>query len=58
MTTVDFSLDNSGWKFLTSLETNLWLIQAFNWSKNNFGEIHMSQGLDRALVSLFSLVHI
>ena len=31
----------------TSLEANnFWLIQAFNWSKNNFSEIHISQGLD------------
>ena len=55
MTTADFSLDNSEWKFPTSPETNLWLIQAFNWSKNNFGEIHMSWGLDGALVPLFFL---
>ena len=27
----------------TSRETNFRLIQAFNWSKNNFGEIHISQ---------------
>ena len=25
----------------TSRETNLRLIQAINWSKNNFGEIHI-----------------
>ena len=31
------------------------LIQAFNWFKNNFGEIHMSQGLYWALVPLFFL---
>ena len=30
----------------TSREANFRLIQAFNWSKNNFGEIHISQGLD------------
>ena len=30
----------------TSRETNFRLIQTFNWSKNNFAEIHMSQGLD------------
>ena len=27
----------------TSRETNFRLIQAFNWSENNFGEIHTSQ---------------
>ena len=26
--------------------------QAFNWSRNNFGEIHISQGLDWAFLSL------
>ena len=36
----------------TSRETNFRLIQAFNWSKNNFGEIHISQGLDWAFPSL------
>ena len=30
----------------TSRETNFRLIQEFDWSKNNFGEIHISQGLD------------
>ena len=36
----------------TSRETNLRLIQAINWSKNNFGEIHICQGLDWAFPSL------
>ena len=27
-------------------------VQRFNWSKNNFGEIHISQGLDWAFPSL------
>ena len=30
----------------TSRETNFRLIQAIYWSKNNFGEIHISQGLN------------
>ena len=37
----------------TSPETNFRLISKFNWSKNNFGEIHISQGLDWALPYLF-----
>ena len=37
----------------TSRETNFRLIQAFNWSKSNFGEIHISQGLDWTFRSLF-----
>ena len=36
----------------TSRETNFRLIQAFNWSKNNFGEIQISQELDWAFPSL------
>ena len=37
----------------TSLETNFRLIEAFNWSKNNFGEIvHISQGLNWAFLSV------
>ena len=36
----------------TSRETNFRLIQAFNGSKNNFGEILISQGLDWAFPSL------
>ena len=36
----------------TSREANFRLIQAFNWSKDNFGEIHISQGLDWAFPSL------
>ena len=41
------SLLNKSWQ--TSPDTNS---QAFNWSKNNFGEIHISQGLDWAFLSL------
>ena len=40
------------------LETKFPFIQVFNWSKNNFGEIHISRGLDWAFslfVPLFSL---
>ena len=36
----------------TSREANFRLIQAFNWSINNFDEIHISQGLDWAFPSL------
>ena len=36
----------------TFLETIFRLIQAFNWSKNNFGEINIPQGLDWAFHSL------
>ena len=36
----------------TSPETIFQLIQAFNWSKNNFGEINIPQGLDWAFHSL------
>ena len=36
----------------TSPETVFRLIQAFNWSKNNFGEINIPQGLDWAFHSL------
>ena len=37
----------------TSREANNFrLIQAFNWSKNNFSEIHISQGLDWVFPSL------
>ena len=36
----------------TSPETIFRLIQAFNWSKNNFGEINIPQGLDWAFHSL------
>ena len=35
-----------------SRETIFRLIQAFNWFKNNFGEIHISQELDWAFQSL------
>ena len=58
MAIVEFSLDNTVKKVLrTSLETNFRLIQALNWSKINFGEIHVSQRPDWAfLCHLFSLV--
>ena len=36
----------------TSPEPYFRLIQAFNWSKNNFGESHISQGLNRLDVTL------
>ena len=36
----------------TSPEPYFRLIQAFNWSKNNFGESHISQGLNRLGVTL------
>ena len=34
------------------MKSNRALIQAFNWSRNNFGEIHIFQGLDWAFPSL------
>ena len=46
MTTVEFSLDNTF--FFLRKKKNLRLIQGLNWSKNNFDEIHISQGLDWA----------
>ena len=36
----------------TSLETIFRLAQAFDWSQNNCGEIHISQGLVRSFPSL------
>ena len=39
----------------TSRETNFRLIQEFNWSKNNFREIHISQGLDWVFPSVEGL---
>ena len=45
---VEFSLENTGKKFAdTSNE-----FEAFNWSKHNFGVIHISQGPDWAFHSL------
>ena len=51
MATVELSLDNTEKSLRTSPETNFRLIQAFNRSTNNFGEIHVSQRLDWAFLS-------
>ena len=40
------------YKALASRETNFPLIREYNWSKNHFGEIHISQGLVWVLLSL------
>ena len=48
MTPVEFSLENTGWKFSDTLNE----FESFNWSKHNFGEIHISQGSDWAFHSL------
>ena len=40
-------------RFRPSPETSFRLIQAYNWSKYNFGEIHISQRRDWAFPSLF-----
>ena len=48
MMPVEFSLENTGWKFSDTLNE----FESFNWSKHNFGEIHISQGSDWAFHSL------
>ena len=40
-------------RFRSSAEISFRLIQAYNWSKNNFGEIHISQRRDWAFSSLY-----
>ena len=40
------------YKALASRETNFPLIREYNWSKNHFGEIQISQGLVWVLLSL------
>ena len=42
MVTVQFSLATRNKSLRTFPETSLPLIQAFNWSKKNFNEIHIS----------------
>lgn len=47
-----FSLDSTE-SLRTSPENNLrFILSVYNWSKNSFGEIHVSQGLDWTFLSL------
>ena len=49
LATVELTLDNTGLSLRTSPETTLPLIQAFSWSKINFGE---SSHIPRARLSV------
>ena len=49
MATVEFSLDNTEWKVALLSRNQLFInfkCLLICWSKNNFREIHLSQGLD------------
>jgi len=42
MEMAEYSLENCEYKFADLSRNELLLIQAFNWSKSNFREIHIS----------------